>query len=173
MSLYDRALTYATEMHTGQVRKYTGEPYIMHPLEVVHILKRHGFDNDRILSAAILHDVVEDTPATFKDIFSKFGSTVFEYVFWLTDASKPEDGNRIMRKMIDRIHIAGCPHKEVKVIKCADLISNTGSIVQHDPGFAKVYLGEKRTLLKEPGMRRISGDPIYREALELSEYSGV
>lgn len=71
---------------------------------------------------------------------------VTSMVSGLTDVSKPEDGNRATRKAIDRLHIAK-QSKMVQTIKCADLISNTASIVEHDPKFAEVYLEEARQLL--------------------------
>jgi (p)ppGpp synthase/HD superfamily hydrolase len=76
-----------------------------------------------------------------------FGETVSEYVYYLSDISKPEDGNREFRKTKDREHTARAP-KEVKIIKLADLIHNTRSIVKHDKNFAKVYMKEKILLLE-------------------------
>ena len=75
-----------------------------------------------------------------------FGTDIATLVGWLTDVSKPEDGNRAVRKAIDREHTAAAP-AEAQTIKLADLISNTKSIMAHDPTFAKVYLEEKRLLL--------------------------
>jgi hypothetical protein len=69
-------------------------------------------------------------------------------VRWLTDVSRPEDGNREIRKRIDREHTAQAP-AIVKTIKLADLIDNSRSIIAHDPDFAHVYLREKRLLLDE------------------------
>jgi hypothetical protein len=65
----------------------------------------------------------------------------------LTDVSRPEDGNRAKRKAIDRAHTAKAS-PEAKTIKLADLIDNTRSIVELDPGFAKIYLVEKVLLLE-------------------------
>ena len=76
-----------------------------------------------------------------------FGIDIATMVNWLTDVSRPEDGNRARRKAIDREHTARAP-AEVQTIKLADLISNSRSIMQHDPEFARVYLEEKRLLLE-------------------------
>jgi (p)ppGpp synthase/HD superfamily hydrolase len=99
------------------------------------------------LAAAWLHDVVEDTGVTNEVIRVEFGDEVAELVGWLTDVSRPEQGNRAVRKAIDRAHSAMAP-ADAQTIKLADLISNTRSIVAHDEKFAKTYLEEKRLLLE-------------------------
>lgn len=148
MNTVERARIFATAAHAavGQTRKYTGEPYIVHPVEVAKIVESHGGSN-AMIAAALLHDVLEDTSVTFDVLETEFGSEVAELVLWLTDVSKPEDGNRSTRRALDRQHSAAAP-AEAQTVKVADLISNTRSIVAHDPGFAKVYLEEKRLLLE-------------------------
>ncbi len=101
---------------------------------------------DEMVAAALLHDGVEDTPVTIQEIETKFGSKVAELVGWLTDTSRPEDGNRKTRKSIDRLHSADAP-AEAQTIKLADLIHNTESIEKHNPSFYKVYKQEKIALL--------------------------
>jgi (p)ppGpp synthase/HD superfamily hydrolase len=76
-----------------------------------------------------------------------FGPEVAALVGWLTDVSKPEDGNRAHRKAMDREHSAAAP-AEAQTVKLADLISNSKSIVTHDPAFARTYLEEKRLMLE-------------------------
>jgi (p)ppGpp synthase/HD superfamily hydrolase len=143
--LVPMARDFAERAHRGQVRKYTGEPYFNHVAEVAGLVTNAG-GSLRMIAAAYLHDVVEDTPTTNNEISRVFGAVVGSYVYWLTDQSKPEDGNRATRKAIDRNHIR-CAPKEAKTIKLADLISNTRTIVRYDPDFARVYLMEKRLLL--------------------------
>lgn len=147
MTLIEKADTFALAAHSavGQVRKYTNEPYINHPREVAQLVASVG-GSDVMVAAALLHDVLEDTMVSYGVVEDVFGSTVARLVGWLTDVSKPEDGNRAARKAIDRDHIASAP-PEAKTIKLADLISNTRSIVKYDRGFARVYLAEKRLLL--------------------------
>jgi (p)ppGpp synthase/HD superfamily hydrolase len=95
----------------------------------------------------------------------EFGKQVAALVADLTDVSRFEDGNRQARKCIDREHTAKAS-PDAKTIKLADLIDNTRSIVAHDPDFAKVYLGEKRQLLKV--LRE--GDPVlWKLAFDLVE----
>lgn len=144
--LIDAALEFATKAHEGQVRKYTGEPYINHPIEVAKIVASVT-DDCECICAALLHDVIEDCGVTKKDLIDYgFGFTIAEMVCQLSDVSKPEDGNRAERKRIDREHTATAWDK-TKTVKLADLISNTGTICQHDEGFAQVYMREKELLL--------------------------
>ena len=146
MAVVKKALEFATEAHKGQVRKYTGEPYIAHPIEVMGLLKQ-VVDDPEMHAAALLHDVVEDTPVSIKEIKDEFGPRVAALVSDLTDVSKPEDGNRAARKELDRQHSAQAS-PEAQTIKLADLISNSKSIMEHDPKFAKVYMREKTALLE-------------------------
>lgn len=144
--LVEKALQFATAAHEGQVRKYTGEPYINHPIEVMEIVKTVSSDV-AMHAAALLHDVVEDTDVTIEDIIREFGDDVAQLVDDLTDVSKPEDGNRKARKALDRAHSAMSSGR-AQTVKLADLISNGKDILQHDRHFAKVFLAEKALLLE-------------------------
>jgi (p)ppGpp synthase/HD superfamily hydrolase len=148
MTLEYRARTFATAAHAAvaQLRKYTNEPYIVHPAEVVAILKTVPH-TEAMIAAAWMHDVVEDTGVSIELVRAEFGSEVSDLVGWLTDVSRPEQGNRATRKAIDRAHTAAAP-SEAQTIKLCDLISNTRSIMEHDVEFARVYLAEKRQLLE-------------------------
>ena len=149
MTLVEHARMFAHGAHfaVGQLRKYTNEPYIVHPAEVASIVATVPDATEEMLAAAWLHDVVEDTGVTLDQVHLLFGADVAKLVFWLTDVSKPEDGNRAARKAIDRAHIAAAP-AAAQTVKLADLISNTKSIMAHDEKFAKVYLEEKKLLLE-------------------------
>lgn len=148
MNIVERARVFATAAHAAvkQKRKYTGEDYIVHPTEVAGIVQSVG-GTDAQIAAAYLHDVVEDTGVTIEQVEAEFGSEVAALVGWLTDVSKPTDGNRKVRKTIDRKHTAKAP-AAAKTVKLADLISNTQSIVKHDLNFAETYLEEKMELLE-------------------------
>ena len=149
MDIVHKAQVYAMAAHAAvkQVRKYTGEPYIVHPAEVASIVAAVPGSTPDMVAAAWLHDVVEDTGCTFTDIHMSFGIDIATLVGWLTDVSKPEDGNRAVRKAMDREHSAAAP-AEAQTIKLADLIANSRSIMAHDPAFAKTYLEEKRLMLE-------------------------
>lgn len=140
------AINSAVAWHTGQDRKYTEVPYIIHPLRVMQIV-RTVTDNEDMLIAAVLHDVVEDTYVTLETITKIYGKTVADLVWWLTDISKPEDGNRKARKALDRAHTAAAT-AEAQTIKLADLIDNSASITKHDPDFAHVFMCEMELLLE-------------------------
>lgn len=159
-----RALQFATEAHAsiGQKRKYSGEDYIVHPIEVSGLVKKYG-GSAEMQAAALLHDTVEDTPVTIGDINSEFGPIVAKLVADLTDISKPEDGNRKLRKSMDRNHTANAS-RDAQIIKLADLISNTVSIKAEDPNFWKVYKVEKIALLDV--MTKVTDHPLYKIALE-------
>ena len=148
MNNVERARVFATAAHAAvkQVRKYTFEPYIVHPTEVASIVASVPHTNE-MLAAAYLHDTVEDTGVSIVDIQKEFGNEVASLVGWLTDVSTPEQGNRAVRKAIDREHTAMAP-AAAQTVKLADLIANSRSIMAHDPAFAKVYLEEKQMLLE-------------------------
>lgn len=147
-----RAMQFARFAHAGQRRKYTGSPYADHLAEVAGIVATIDHSEDMI-AVAWLHDTVEDTDVTLGEIELEFGTLVAIGVSGLTDC---ETGNRAERKRQSRDRLAACAGW-IQSIKCADLISNTSSIVMHDPKFAVTYLEEKRLLLEvmtkaDPGL---------------------
>lgn len=131
----------------GQKRKYTGEPYIVHPVEVCDIVMTSAICTPDMQAAALLHDVVEDTDVKMHHIIDVFGYDIANLVAWLTDVSKPTDGNRETRKRLDREHTWKAPY-DAQTIKVADLIANAKDILAHDEHFAVVYMKEKRLLLE-------------------------
>ena len=141
-----QAVLFATDFHSCQDRKYSGLPYIVHPMRVMTKVREVTGD-ENMLCAAVLHDVVEDTQATLKHVNQLFGPDISTLVEWLTDTAKPEDGNRAQRKAIELSRLAKAP-AAAQTIKLADLIDNASSITKADPGFAKVYMREKEDLLK-------------------------
>lgn len=151
MSKVQRAADFAKQAHESidQRRKYTNEPYIVHPTLVASIVSTVT-DDESMICAAWLHDVVEDTPVSLAEIQTEFGDDVAHLVNGLTNVSKPEDGNRATRVAIDRKHTAGTDSR-TKTIKLADLIANLDGIVQQNAGFARRYLAEKELLLEELG----------------------
>lgn len=166
MNKVERARIFATAAHAAvdQRRKYTNEPYIVHPTEVAAIVAGVPGATPEMIAAAWLHDVVEDTQVTEQVIREEFGDAVADIVMWLTDVSRPEDGNRARRKAIDRAHTAQAP-AEAQTVKLADLISNTKTITAYDPEFARVYLEEKRQLLEvltrgDAGLRAVAMSTI-------------
>lgn len=144
MNLYTQALVFAAKAHDGQQRKYTGAPYITHPIAVAETVRLvHG--TEVMVAAALLHDVVEDCFVPIEMVFYHFGRNVGSMVELLTDPPK-EVGNRETRKKASLERLANA-NANVQTIKVADLLDNTSSIVKHDPKFAKTYLAEKSALL--------------------------
>ena len=161
--LIARAREYATAAHeaVGQLRKYTNDPYIVHPAAVAAIVESVPHTPEMV-AAAWLHDTIEDTNATLDEIRAEFGNEVAKLVWWLTDVSRKTDGNRAVRKAIDRAHSAKAP-PQAQTIKLADGIDNSATIEAHDPDFARVFRHEKRRLLAVMD----KGDPaLMRRALE-------
>lgn len=148
-TLIDQAKYFAIKAHGDQKRKYTGEPY-WHHLEDVAVLvsvMAEAKDREHCQIVAWLHDVIEDTPITYQQVKTDFGEEIAEDVLSLTDTQTNEDGNRAFRKNKAK-EILGAANSRVQSVKLADLISNTSSIVEYDPKFAKVYLTEKEDLLQ-------------------------
>ena len=81
-----KAYDFAKEKHGDQLRR-SGEPYIIHPVQVAYTLAELGLDESTI-SAALLHDVVEDTPITHEDIVREFGDEIAEMVEGVTKLRK-------------------------------------------------------------------------------------
>ena len=166
--LISRAKNYATlaHMRIDHRRKYSNQPYQVH-LEKVASIVASVSDDENIVAAAWLHDVVEDTSATLGDLQKEFGDSIAKLVEHLTDISLPSDGNRARRKEIDRLHISKAS-SAAKTIKLADLIDNCRDITQNDSRFAQVYLKEMSALLDVLG----EGDSrLYKQAKELHSAS--
>lgn len=140
------ALMLAVKAHGQQRRKYTGEPYVVHPIAVSKIIETIDHTPEMI-AAALLHDVVEDTYVTLQDIKNQFGSTVAHYVHYCTEVSEKKDGNRAFRKKMDADHFALGP-AESQTIKIADLIHNSETIIQYDQKFFhSAFKHEKQYML--------------------------
>ena len=129
--IIDRAYIYSARVHEGQVR-LSGEPYLSHPLEVADILADMRLDVESI-AAALLHDVIEDTPATKEDIVEMFGADVAHIVSGVTKLSALTFSTKIaqqaesLRKMI----LAMADDIRVVLIKLADRIHNMRTLKYH------------------------------------------
>ena len=121
------AARFAAEKHTGHFRKGSRrEPYINHPIEVANMIANVGMiDDEDILSAALLHDTVEDCGVLPEEITEKFGETVAAYVMEVTDDKQLPKHER------KQLQIEHAPHLSygAKVIKLADKISNVRDVI--------------------------------------------
>lgn len=147
MPLIEKAKLFARAAHDSinHKRKYTNEPYWVHPERVADIVSSVTNDEE-IIAAAWLHDVLEDVAPNNADfnadaIARELGERVLQLVLEVTDVSKLEDGNRATRKLIDRAHLARASDRG-KLIKLADLIDNLIDISKHDPGFSIIFKKE-------------------------------
>jgi len=138
------AQKFAEKAHAGQVRKYTSEPYIVHPIAVSMLVQIAGGTEDMIV-AALLHDVVEDCGVPLHTIDMNFGPHVMNLVYNLTNPVSAD--NRATRHAAIVARYAASS-SEVATIKLADIVDNVPSIIKHDPDFAKVYMAEKRLLIR-------------------------
>ncbi|PIE63456.1 MAG: GTP pyrophosphokinase [Desulfobacter postgatei] len=131
VSLIERAYIYSAQVHEGQVR-LSGEPYLSHPLEVANILADMKLDMESI-AAALLHDVIEDTPATKEDISDMFGPGVAHIVEGVTKLSALHAATKVaqqaesLRKMI----LAMADDIRVVLIKLADRLHNMRTLKYH------------------------------------------
>ena len=146
MNNISKAKRFCAIAHGSQKRKYTDMPYWVHPFAVAELVSMVT-DNEDIIIAAYLHDTLEDTSVIYDDLVEFFGHTVAQLVYEVSDVSRPEDGNRKVRKDLDRQHLAKAS-PEGQTIKLADLIDNSHSITRYDPNFAIVYMKEKARLLE-------------------------
>ena len=119
-----KAYEFASKQHENQFRK-SGEPYIIHPLGVAYILAGLEMDEDTIC-AALLHDVVEDTPVTNEDLKNMFGESVAEMVAGVTKLSTLSYSSAQERQVEDYRKMFLAMGKDIRVIliKLADRLHN-------------------------------------------------
>ena len=127
--MVNRAIAFATKAHEGQLRKGTQRPYIVHPIEVGDIVSTMTRDEE-IISAAILHDTIEDCEGITKEILAEqFSERVANIV-----AQESEDKSKtwIERKTATIQHLGEAP-MEVKIVGLADKLSNMRDINRDYP----------------------------------------
>lgn len=119
-----KAYNFAKDQHKDQLRR-SGEPYIIHPLNVAYILAGIGLDEPTIC-AALLHDVVEDTNITHEDIIKTFGNEVAEMVAGVTKLSTMQYTSIEERQVEDYRKMFLAMGKDIRVIliKLADRLHN-------------------------------------------------
>jgi guanosine-3',5'-bis(diphosphate) 3'-pyrophosphohydrolase len=166
--ILESIIKFTDQAHGEQLRKYTNERYIVHPVRVMQTCQQYSHD-PAVLAASLLHDVLEDTPVT-KEIIQEFLASLLtaedtdraiRYVVELTDiyVRKNFPGmNRGMRKKKEAERLAEVS-AEAQTIKYADIMDNSVNIVFHDQDFGYIYLKEAEMILS--GMTK--GTPILRE----------
>jgi (p)ppGpp synthase/HD superfamily hydrolase len=122
-----RAVEFAAAQHGDQRRK-TGVPYLEHLLEAMQILvEGAGVTSSDVLVAAVLHDVVEDTPCTLAAVAAEFGPRVAELVGWVTipDPGPGEDRQAVRQAHLRRLRDAP---RDARLVKLADRMSNVQTL---------------------------------------------
>ena len=133
LALVKRAYEYADEKHKGQLRK-SGEPYIIHPLAVAEIVAEIGMDTDAIV-AALLHDCIEDTDASFEEISRLFGETVANLVEGVTKLTRVQYSTMEEQQMENLRKMFMAMSKDIRVvlIKIADRLHNVRTLEFQTP----------------------------------------
>lgn len=130
MNILEEAIILATVMHQGKTRNFTGVPFILHPLEVAQILSTMTEDLE-VLAAGILHDIVEDTDGTLKEIEKRFGPRVAYLVSSETEEEYPDESMKASwqrRKEGSLDLLKSSEDIGVKMLWLADKLANIRSL---------------------------------------------
>ena len=122
MDLIEKAIIFASQKHKNQFRKGTPIPYIVHPIEVMQILRENNADEITIV-AGLLHDTIEDAKVTYDEICNEFGKEVADIV---KDESEDKSKAYRIRKQEHMEKLNKCSTKS-KMVTCADKLSNIKS----------------------------------------------
>ncbi len=122
-----QAAAFAARAHRGQLRKDGETPYVSHVFRVCLIVRDlFGIDDHRVLTAALLHDTVEDTTTDFDDVEEHFGAEIARWVAQLSKDKRLQEADR-EKAYMDQLATAGW---EVKAIKLADMFDNLMDVCQ-------------------------------------------
>ena len=163
------AYHFAEKAHEGQFRS-SGQPYIIHPLAVADILLDLGMDTDTVC-AALLHDVVEDTPATYEQLRKLFGRDVADLVDGVTKLKKVPIFNRDQQKAQDicKILIAMKQDIRVMIIKLSDRLHNMRTLGYRPPHKQRNTAYETMNIYA-PIAGRLGIETLHEELEDLSFY---
>ena len=126
----DHAIIFATKAHSGTTRKGTNVPYIVHPIEAAAIVSAMT-DDEEVIAAAVLHDVLEDTEATREDLLARFGRRITNLV-----ENESEDKRKTLpaaltwktRKQETITFLQTRADREAKMLALADKLANLRAI---------------------------------------------
>ena len=167
MNILEEAILYATVMHQGKVRKFKGIPFILHPLEVAQILSTMT-DDQEVIAAGILHDIVEDTDGTLSEIEKRFGQRVAFLVSSESEEEYPgEEKSATWRRRKEgslRV-LQSSTDTGVKMLWLADKLANIRSLAQMYSEMGEAMWQELHQ--SDPAMQRWYYQSVA-EALELN-----
>lgn len=134
MAKVEEAYRFAAEFHKNQKRR-SGEAYINHPVEVALILAHDLHMDEDVICAALLHDTVEDTPATLDDLRTRFGETVAELVDGVTKLTSVEVDSTDAKQALTlrKMFLAMSRDIRVLIIKLADRLHNMRTLAALPP----------------------------------------
>jgi GTP pyrophosphokinase len=162
IALIRKAWEFCVRHHDGQVRA-SGEPYIVHPLEVAEVLAEMKMDSTAI-AAGLLHDSVEDTPATNEEIAAEFGDQVAHIVEGVTKIDKIQFANREDRQAenVRKMLLAMVSDVRVVLIKLADRLHNMRTLEHLQPDRQEAIARETQDiyapLAHRLGMGKVRGE---------------
>ncbi|HEV2487558.1 MAG TPA: bifunctional (p)ppGpp synthetase/guanosine-3',5'-bis(diphosphate) 3'-pyrophosphohydrolase [Terracidiphilus sp.] len=162
VSLIRKAWEFCVKHHDGQMRA-SGEPYIIHPLEVAEVLAELKMDATSI-AAGLLHDSVEDTPATNEEIAEEFGDQVAHIVEGVTKIDKIQFANREDRQAenVRKMLLAMVSDVRVVLIKLADRLHNMRTLEHLQPDRQEAIARETQDiyapLAHRLGMGKVRGE---------------
>jgi guanosine-3',5'-bis(diphosphate) 3'-pyrophosphohydrolase len=140
LALLLKALAFAAHKHRDQRRKDAeASPYINHPIALADVLVNEGGVTDaEVLSAALLHDTVEDTATTHEELLEAFGSRIARIVAEVTD------DKRLPKEERKRLQVEHAPtlSREARLVKLADKLCNLRDVAERPP--AKWDLARRR-----------------------------
>jgi GTP pyrophosphokinase len=157
-----KAWQFCLEHHKGQLRA-SGEPYVLHPLEVAMVLAEMKLDSTAI-AAGLLHDAVEDTPVTTEDITAMFGEQVAHIVEGVTKIDKIQFANREDRQAenVRKMLLAMVSDVRVVLIKLADRLHNMRTLEHLSPerqqAISRETLDIYAPLAHRLGMGKVRGE---------------
>ena len=130
MNLVLKATQFAALKHCDQRRKDGKTPYIIHPISVAMILSEIGsIEDPEILSAALLHDTLEDTDTSAHELDKNFGSRVRIIVEELTDNDMLTFSQRKQMQIDNAPYLS----KDATLVRIADKISNVSDVIENPP----------------------------------------
>lgn len=131
LKLLLKALSFAAHKHKDQRRKDAeASPYINHPISLANILCNEGHVTDtEVISAALLHDTIEDTQTTTEELDTEFGQAIRSIVMEVTDDKRLAKAERKRLQIEHAAHISD----KAKLVKLADKISNLRDVAQTPP----------------------------------------
>lgn len=174
---------YAEHAHNGQMRKYSSDKYIVHPIKVMETCSLFETET-AVLAAALLHDVLEDTPVTAEELSSflktrmnkEFAETTLRLVAELTDVFTEEAYPALNRKQRKEKETARLQQASgnAQTIKYADILDNCNEITVHDPGFAPRFLKECLNILQvadkgNTELRTLTFEKVYNELKDIKK----